>query len=321
LGRLTLADEKLVFRRYIDVENLGRSDVEGILDGEVSLFPKIDGMNAQMWYDGEIVRCGTRNKEVFEIDDKDARGLWKESRDNKYMAYFLRFPHHRLYGEWLVKNEIWYKDCHFNQFYVFDVYDEDAHKFLDYNQYKFDIDLAEIKYLPLIVNLNNTKKEVIAAIAGGKMAAYLMSYENDVGEGVVIKNYKFKNKYGFVVWAKYVNDKPTKFYKTTYNASNNQQKPLAFEDKFEERVVKKFLDEKAVQKRVTALITQAQTVWKTEMIPQLLNLCWYDFISEEIFEVIDYFKEPVIDFRALRRAVAQRIKEIKPHLFKGVGGA
>jgi RNA ligase len=319
-----LEGEKLVFRKYIDIENLGRDDVEGILDGEVHLFPKIDGMNAQMWYDGEIVRCGTRNKEVFEIDDKDARGLWKESCDNRYMAYFLRFPHHRLYGEWLIKSELWYKECNYNKFYVFDVYDENLKDFIPYNQYKMDIELAEIEYLPLIIVLKNTKEEVIKAIAGGKLAAYLMSYDSDIGEGVVIKNYKFKNKYGFVTWAKYVNEKPTKHYRTAYNSvnssANNSSKQLTFEDKFEDKVVKRFLDEKDVQKRVSSLIVQAQTIWKTEMIPHLLNLCWYDLISEEMFGIIQYYNEPVIDFRALRRAMAQRIKEMKPHLFKGVNG-
>ena len=37
------------FHKFIDVERLGKDEVEGILIGNVTVMPKLDGANASIW--------------------------------------------------------------------------------------------------------------------------------------------------------------------------------------------------------------------------------------------------------------------------------
>lgn len=50
------------FHPYQHVEKLGTAEVDGILDGTVYVFPKLDGANASVWLDDGEVKCGSRGE-------------------------------------------------------------------------------------------------------------------------------------------------------------------------------------------------------------------------------------------------------------------
>ena len=54
------------FTKYQHVERLGTTETDGILDGDVLVFPKIDGTNCSVWLgdDGDV-HCSNRNKEIM----------------------------------------------------------------------------------------------------------------------------------------------------------------------------------------------------------------------------------------------------------------
>ena len=64
------------FTKYQHVERLGTTETDGILDGDVLVFPKIDGTNCSVWLgdDGDV-HCSNRNKEI--IDNSDGVGFYK----------------------------------------------------------------------------------------------------------------------------------------------------------------------------------------------------------------------------------------------------
>ena len=52
-----------MFVEYQHVAKLGTTEVEGIENGTCYVFPKIDGTNASIWYDGKV-RFGSRKREL-----------------------------------------------------------------------------------------------------------------------------------------------------------------------------------------------------------------------------------------------------------------
>ena len=65
-----------MFKKYQHIERLGTDETEGILDGLVYVFPKIDGTNGSIWWEPTCmskttknhgcIRFGSRNREHFD---------------------------------------------------------------------------------------------------------------------------------------------------------------------------------------------------------------------------------------------------------------
>lgn len=53
-----------MFIKYQHIERIGTSEVEGILDGDCYVFPKLDGTNASIWMDDAELCCGSRNRQL-----------------------------------------------------------------------------------------------------------------------------------------------------------------------------------------------------------------------------------------------------------------
>lgn len=53
------------FTKYMHLERIGTSEVEGIEDGLTYVFPKLDGTNASVWLNEEgEVQAGSRNRHL-----------------------------------------------------------------------------------------------------------------------------------------------------------------------------------------------------------------------------------------------------------------
>ena len=125
------------FTKYQHVERLGTTETDGILDGDVLVFPKIDRTDCSVWLgdDGDV-HCSNRNNEI--IDNSDGVGFYDYVQKNKdnFLMYFKWFPSDIIYGEWLKDNSksIYRKDA-VNEFYVSDVFDTDKNEYIDYDFY------------------------------------------------------------------------------------------------------------------------------------------------------------------------------------------
>lgn len=58
------------YKKYQHVCRMGTSDVEGLLDGEVYVFSKIDGTNGTLFLgDNGLVHGGSRRRELNDFQD------------------------------------------------------------------------------------------------------------------------------------------------------------------------------------------------------------------------------------------------------------
>ena len=194
------------FRKYQHIERFGTSEVEQIEIGTCYVFPKIDGTNSSVWLnDGELC-AGSRNRQLsLESDNAGFFNSIKE--DVRVKAYLEKHPTRRLFGEWLVPHSLkTYRDNAWRHFYNFDVcVDADNEGGLEYLPYEV--------YQPLLEELGLDYIAPLKIVTNGSLEHFLKCLEENnflikdgegCGEGIVIKNYDFYNRYKRQTWAKIV---------------------------------------------------------------------------------------------------------------------
>lgn len=290
------------FLKYQHVERFGTTETNGIESGMCYVFPKIDGTNSQLWMNGGL-KAGSRNREL--TLDNDNAGFYNWAINQlPLLNFFHAYPNLRLYGEWLVPHTLkTYQEDAWNKFYVFDVMD--GNEYLPYEKYKALLDEFEIEYIPPICKVfNPTYERLLNQL---EKNGYLIEDGKGTGEGVVIKNYDYKNKFGRVVWAKIV--------KNEFKAKHQKcQVTEIKETKFiEEEIVNKFVTKALVEKEFSKIDNEVG--WDSKQIPRLLNTVFYCLVKEECWNFVKEFKNPTVDFKRLSFFTTNRIKKLMPHIF------
>jgi hypothetical protein len=293
------------FRKYQHVERLGSIETEGILNGMCYVFPKIDGTNASLWSDKGELKAGSRNRELSLDNDNAGFYEWAINPMETIGQFFLFFPDLRLYGEWLVPHTLMtYNEDAWRKFYVFDVVDKEG-KYLEYEVYKEILDKYGIDYIPPICKVENPTQERL--INQLKKNYFLIKDGEGTGEGVVIKNYDYVNKYGRVTWAKIVENE----FKSKHQRSEITE--LKEKKEIESEIVNKFVTIHLVDKEYQKIVNE--NGWSSKLIPRLLNTIFYCLVKEESWNFVKHFKNPKVDFKRLSFHTTLKIKELKPELF------
>ena len=299
------------FRKYQHVERFGTSEVEGIELGICFVFPKIDGTNSSVWLNenGEL-RAGSRNREL--TYEKDNAGFYNAiSKDERILNYLKKHPTHRLFGEWLVPHSLkTYRDDAWRKFYIFDVcVDNDSEVGLEYIPY--DI------YKPLLEEFNLDYLAPIRVVKNGDYENFIRCLDQNIflikdgqgaGEGVVIKNYDFYNKYKRQTWAKIV----TSEFKEKHHKEMGA--PIIENKMIEESIVEEYITLAFVEKEYSKILNDNDG-WNSRLIPQLLSRVFYELINEEMWNVIKKFKMPTVNFKTLNSLTVNKIKKVKPEIF------
>ncbi len=220
----------------------------------------------------------------------------------KIKEYLEKYSDHRLYGEWLVSHSLkTYKDDAWRKFYVFDICVSD--KYLPYDVYKPMLDEFDLDYIPAMGIINNPTYESLIKLLD-RTGEFLVKDGAGIGEGLVIKNYDFYNKFGRQIWAKIVaNEFKERQYKTIGCPKINAAMII------EERIVNEFCTEEFIEKEYAKIVTEKEG-WQSKFIPELLGKVFYEFVKEETWGFVKKYKFPKVDFKVLNRLVIQKIKEI-----------
>lgn len=300
------------FKEYQHIERLGTTVTEDIEFGTCYIFYKIDGTNGQVYLDDKgNIKAGGRRREL--TLDKDNAGFYKYVLQNENIKkYLAKHPNHRLYGEWLVPHSLkTYRQSAWRKFYIFDVCyegEDNIEYYLNYNTYKEFLDEFDLDYIPPLAILKNpTIESFINCLE--KTGQFLVEDGKGAGEGIVIKNYEFCNKYGNIVWAKIIrNEFKEKHAKEMGPTIVNQAKST------EELIVNKYCTESFIEKEYAKLVLENDG-WSSKYIPILLNTIYRELIKEEIYNILMDFKNPAINFKILYALVVQKIKETKKEIF------
>ena len=297
-----------MFIKYQHVERMSTDEVEGINIGECHVQPKIDGTSGSVWFEDNKLKCASRRRELVEGLDNAGFKEYIMKQDS-IDCFFAKYPDIRLYGEFLKSHSLkTYRDDAWGKFYVFDVckiVDEEL-VYIPYEEYKEMLDEFDLDYIPVLKILVNAEEEDFVKIL--EQNTFLIKDGEGAGEGIVIKNYSFKNKFGRVTWAKIVTSEFKEKHVKEFRGPKTEFKMI------EQTIIDKFLTEAFIDKEFEKLKTEKEG-WRSKYIPEFLGRVWYEFVNEECWNFVKKMKNPKINFRTLNTLVILKVKEHKKDLF------
>ena len=296
------------FKRYMHVERFGNDEVQGIELGGCYVFSKIDGTNGSVWFDNGL-QAGSRKRQLSIEEDNAGFYDWVKNGRHNLREFFIHTNDElRLFGEWLIPHSLrTYREDAWRKFYVFDVWDELKEKYVPYDEYKILLDDFGIDYIPPLCVMNNaTYENLLVEIDNNK---FLIQEGAGCGEGIVIKNYDYQNKFGQTIWAKIITNVFKEKHANEMGHTVKNMKQMTEQEICDDYVGKHLVD------KVYAKIVNEMEGWNSKYIPRLLQTVFYDLVNEEIWNIVKKMKNPTINFKTLNTLAILKIKEIKPELF------
>jgi hypothetical protein len=181
-------------KKYQDIIRFGKSRTQGTLEGnpQIVIQEKIDGANASFQREGDKILCFSRNNQLDEHNT--LRGFYNWVQENikpddleEGLVYF---------GEWLVKHKLDYGE-NLNKFYLFDIYNNSEYE--SFEVVRYEAKRLNLNLIPVFYEGEFQSLEHIQSFVGqSKLGEY--------GEGVVVKNTSYKDRFGNQLFTKFVSD-------------------------------------------------------------------------------------------------------------------
>lgn len=280
-----------MFKKYPKIHRLGKEETEGILDGLVTVTEKVDGASTSCWLEDGVLKLASRNQEITEGFNGFIEYAKNHEGINKYLS---EYPNHRLYGEWLIKHSISYKETAYKQFYLFDILVDD--KFVDQVDVALVAKYYNINYPQVFGTFQNPTEEKLMEFVG-------KTNLGDKGEGIVLKNIDFTNKFGDMCYAKIVTQEFKEANALIFGGNNKHS-----ETYWEFFVVNKYCTLARVQKIMNKIQPEIDQRLDLKHIPRVINTCYHDLITEEAWEISQ--KVVSLDFKKLKNLACKKFTQI-----------
>lgn len=284
------------FRTYPKIHRLGKEETDGILEGEVVVQEKVDGANISIWLgDNGQICCGSRTREL----EDGFNGFVDYVKSNPAIEDWLRkHPSKRLYGEWLVKHTITYPDSAYKKIYLYDIYDDEEDFYASQEWVAKVAAEIGVEYPQVFMIGVDIKESDIKEVVGKTMIP-----EAANGEGVVIKHFGFKDKWGNHCYAKMVHEQFKEANAIVFGGNNKHS-----ETYWEMYVVNKYCTTSRVRKIMQKLQPEIDRRLDMEHIPEVAGRCYHDLITEEAWEIVN--KVPALDLKKLRQLCNKKFIQI-----------
>lgn len=295
------------FKKYQHIERFGNMEVEGIELGEVFVFPKLDGTNSSVYNNGTGgMSFGSRNRELSL--ENDNAGFEAAMRKNDNLSRFYgAYSHLRLFGEWLVPHTLkTYREDAWRKFWIFDVYNDETEQYLSYDTYKPLLDEFSLDYIPPLAKIKNGSYENFIHVVNQNN--FFIKDGEGLGEGIVIKNYDFYNRFGNQIWAKIITSEFKEQHHREMGCPETTGKMV------EEEIIDGWLSEALVRKTFDG-IRISRDGWTSKYIPELLERCYYELVNEELWNALKSLKNPTVNFKTLKHLSFAKVKQTLPEVF------
>ena len=143
---------------------------------------------------------------------------------------------------------------------------------------------------------------------------YLMK-PGEIGEGIVIKNYAYANRYGRQTWAKIVRSEFKEANQKHMGAPVIQGATMVERAIAVKYTTKTLVDKERAKIENAIEDDVAAGKKRTPIQPRLLSTVHYCILKEELPDIVKRWKNPTIDFGLFQRCVYDQIKLHAPDLF------
>lgn len=261
------------FKKYPKIITLGKTETLQLLQHPVTVQEKIDGANASIWLDpNNQIAYGSRNSQLEKT--KGLRGFVETMEQNKQqiLSYLLENPTVTLYGEWLVKHTINYPQNAYQKFYLFDIRDETPSP-RDQKEVQQVAQKLGFEYPKIFVENKKVTLEELKTFVG---QTGIDGTEH--GEGIIIKNVDFRDKYGDMLYAKMVGEQ--------FAETKKISKSKLLDSKVEEELATKYCTQARVVKVAQKLADELDVELEEKDIPRVIQTVFYDIVEEEIWAIV-----------------------------------
>lgn len=299
-------------RPYDHIERYGSDETEGIDIGTLHVFPKLDGANARIAIgeDGRLL-VGSRTRIITPEQDCHGLAAWAPSIEPKVrnlitlLAALGDRPEHAftLYGEWLVPHTLkTYREEAWRRLWLFDIHD--GERYVYFETWRPLAEEQGLDVVPLLCTIRNASPEQVQRQVESNTV--LIRDGCGLGEGVVVKNYAWRNKYGRQPWGKIVRNE---FKETNRRLFGEPEKTgeLQVEAEIARAVVTGALVDKERAK--------IGEVPRAQLIPRLLETVFHCVVTEELWNQLKKHNFPKVDFKRLRTFCIAVTKELSGDLF------
>ncbi len=298
------------YRSYNHVEKLESPDVEGLLNGTVTISPKLDGTNSCVWFnDGEFC-AGSRTRTItIEKDNADFALWWSNVNTSEKVVLrqvLTDNPSYIIYGEWLGSRKFigsiksYDPTLALEHLWVFDIYDSSTGRYLEDAEWRELLDVywdmyGEEKY-PYYVPFKTLENPTTQDIAAEAEKNTFLMLNGAIGEGLVVRRLDYLNKYGRYEIGKYV--------RPQYRQDKSKSKKVIPAGETEKEIVKYCVTDEECGKAIAKIENTLNEQFSTKTnkhIGMYLQMVWRDAVLDEIALICKKWKNPTINFAALQR--------------------
>lgn len=286
-------------KKYMDIVRLGHKTTEDVLNkGDyITITEKIDGANSSFTAIDGVVYGFSRNNPVSE--ENTLRGFYGFTQT---LDAAKLLPNKRYFGEWLVRHKVDYGD-NFNKFYLFDIYDEELQEYLPLDFVKAEAERLNLNLVPIFYEGEYIDFEHLMSFVGKSKLT-----EDGKGEGIVVKNVNYKDRYGRQIFVKLVSD--------IFREMQKQKAPKDPSKQPEEfTFVKTFMNRARVEKLIYKLVDEGILDEKFSIedmgliLKHLGNMVYDDMLKEEIDSLSKEFEESKLR-KGIGKNLPLMVKEI-----------
>lgn len=183
-------------KKYQSIVRHGKKGTHLTLEdgSDIVIMEKLDGANASFLIGDGKLRCFSRNTELDPSNTLRGFYEWVQSLTKEQQPREGLI----LFGEWLCRHKLDYGENE-NKFYLFDVYDTEKEEYLSFDEVSNVADQLDLLLVPVFYAGKFQSMEHILSFVG-------KSELGEKGEGVVVKNYSYRDRYGKQLFTKFVSD-------------------------------------------------------------------------------------------------------------------
>lgn len=306
--------------KYPKIKRLGDEDNDGILLGTVHVQEKIDGANVSIWLEDGEVKCGSRTRILEGGFNGFVDYVKAHEGINKLLA---QNPLWRLYGEWLVRHTVHYNETAYKQFYLFDIFDMPDEFVASESEEEQEAERCIVRQGRWLALENVYSAAESFGILTPKLFATLenpspdevekFAGESDLGakgEGVVLRNPDFINKWGDRNLAKVVTQEFKEDSAIVFGGNNKHS-----ETYFEMKMVNQCMTIARIKKIMSKLQSENEKRLGAEQTGRIIQTAYHDMFEEEMWNFVK--KHSPIDFRNLQKLACRKAARIYHDILNG----
>ena len=298
-------------KKYMDIIRYDKSGTQDIIkEGDcISITEKIDGANASFCLDNENslgISCYSRNQILTE--DNRLRGFYDWIVNNIVPIKNKLNPNYRYIGEWLVSHKVSYKEDAYYNFYLFSIWNEETEQYVHDSIVQLEAKRLGLKTPEYFYEGEYISFDHLMSFVGKSN----LTLQPNTGEGVVVKNVNYIDRFGKQVFVKLVSEKFAEVQKQKLPKNPNKDNVFVMAIKSVltkarvEKLLYKLLDEQ--------LITEDYGIEDIGTLLKLLGNRVYEDIHKEEFETIKDIEENL-----MRRTIGKNLPVILKEILKDQG--